>query len=58
MITSEIKRIETIITEFLVLAKPQALKVFKQDVHTILRETLELLAAQALLENIQFETNF
>lgn len=58
VITSEIKRIETIITEFLVLAKPQALKVFKQDVHTILRETLELLAAQALLENIQFETNF
>ncbi|MGG4267376.1 PAS domain S-box protein [Peribacillus simplex] len=58
VITSEIKRIETIITEFLVLAKPQALKVFKQDVHTILRETLELLAAQALLENIQFETDF
>ncbi|USK76323.1 PAS domain-containing sensor histidine kinase [Peribacillus frigoritolerans] len=58
VITSEIKRIETIITEFLVLAKPQALKIFKQDVHTILRETLELLAAQALLENIQFETNF
>ncbi|MFD6440498.1 PAS domain S-box protein, partial [Peribacillus sp. NPDC060186] len=58
VITSEIKRIETIITEFLVLAKPQALKFFKQDVHTILKETLELLAAQALLENIQFETNF
>ncbi|CAH0155077.1 Sporulation kinase E [Peribacillus simplex] len=58
VITSEIKRIETIITEFLVLAKPQALKIFKQDVHTILRETLELLAAQALLENIQFETDF
>ncbi|MGE6378349.1 PAS domain S-box protein [Peribacillus muralis] len=58
VITSEIKRIETIITEFLVLAKPQALKIVKQDVHTILRETLELLAAQALLENIQFDTFF
>ncbi|MGE7876843.1 PAS domain S-box protein [Peribacillus muralis] len=58
VITSEIKRIETIITEFLVLAKPQALKIVKQDVHTILRETLELLAAQALLENIQFNTFF
>ncbi|MDQ0879811.1 PAS domain S-box protein [Peribacillus sp. V2I11] len=58
VITSEIKRIETIITEFLVLAKPQALKIFKQDVHTILKETLELMAAQALLENIQFETDF
>ncbi|WP_285766410.1 PAS domain-containing sensor histidine kinase [Peribacillus sp. SI8-4] len=58
VITSEIKRIETIITEFLVLAKPQALKIVKQDVHTILRETLELLAAQALLENIQFDTYF
>ncbi|MDQ7863743.1 histidine kinase dimerization/phospho-acceptor domain-containing protein [Peribacillus frigoritolerans] len=42
VITSEIKRIETIITEFLVLAKPQALKIFKQDVHTILKETLRI----------------
>lgn len=58
VITSEIKRIETIITEFLVLAKPQALQIVKQDVHTILRETLELLAAQAMLENIQFDTYF
>ncbi|WP_185113150.1 PAS domain S-box protein [Peribacillus simplex] len=58
VITSEIKRIETIITEFLVLAKPQALKIIKQDVHTILKETLELLAAQALLDNIQFDTSF
>ncbi|WP_198512670.1 PAS domain S-box protein [Bacillus sp. mrc49] len=58
VITSEIKRIETIITEFLVLAKPQALKIIKQDVHTILKETLELLAAQALLDNIQFDTYF
>lgn len=58
IITSEIQRIETIITEFLVLAKPQALHYLEQDVQIILKETLELLAAQALLDNIRFETSF
>ncbi|WP_407407876.1 PAS domain-containing protein [Peribacillus sp.] len=58
IITSEIQRIETIITEFLVLAKPQALQYLEQDLHIILKETLELLAAQALLNNVRFETDF
>lgn len=58
IITSEIQRIETIITEFLVLAKPQALQYLEQDVQIIMKETLELLAAEALLNNIRFETNF
>ncbi|MGE7602185.1 PAS domain S-box protein [Peribacillus sp. NPDC097675] len=58
IITSEIQRIETIITEFLVLAKPQALQYQEQDVQMIMKETLELLAAQALLNNVRFETDF
>ncbi|RFU63481.1 PAS domain S-box protein [Peribacillus glennii] len=58
VITSEIKRIETIITEFLVLAKPQAMRYFRQNVIGIMHETLELLGAQALFQNIQFLTEF
>ncbi|MDQ0217293.1 PAS domain-containing sensor histidine kinase [Peribacillus cavernae] len=58
VITSELKRIETIITEFLVLAKPQAMRYYKQDLNGIMRETVELLKAQALLHNIQFQASF
>ncbi|WP_419883648.1 PAS domain S-box protein [Peribacillus sp. B-H-3] len=58
VITSELQRIETIITEFLVLAKPQAVKYFRQNINSIMKETLELLTAQALMLNIQFEVNY
>jgi len=58
VITTELNRIETIITEFLVLAKPQAVHYFSQNINTIMLETLELMGAQALLENIQFESDF
>ncbi|WP_110929221.1 PAS domain S-box protein [Bacillus massiliglaciei] len=58
IITSEIERIESIITEFLVLAKPQAMKYFEQDVNTILRETLGFLKAEALLKDIEFSIDF
>ncbi|MBM7693114.1 two-component system, sporulation sensor kinase E [Peribacillus deserti] len=56
VITSELQRIETIITEFLVLAKPQAVKFLQRDINAILIETIELLTAQSLMQNIQFET--
>ncbi|WP_035321817.1 PAS domain-containing sensor histidine kinase [Peribacillus kribbensis] len=58
VITSELQRIETIITEFLVLAKPQAVKFLQKDINAILKETIELLTAQSLMQNIQFETNY
>ncbi|MGE7217280.1 PAS domain-containing sensor histidine kinase [Priestia koreensis] len=54
VITSELHRIETIITEFLVLAKPQAIRFEKYPVIKIVRETIDLLGAQALLEDVQF----
>ncbi|MFJ5622307.1 PAS domain S-box protein [Peribacillus loiseleuriae] len=57
VITSELQRIETIITEFLFLAKPQALKFSNQDVNVIVRETADFLAAQAMLNNIQLKRN-
>ncbi|KMJ58246.1 sporulation kinase [Bacillus sp. LL01] len=56
VITSELKRIESIITEFLVLAKPQAISYQKKSVTVIMKETLDLLSAQASLDNVQFVT--
>jgi two-component system, sporulation sensor kinase E len=53
VITSELKRIESIITEFLVLARPQAIKYLKKDIGTIMKETIDLLNAQAILVNVQ-----
>ncbi|WBL17249.1 PAS domain-containing sensor histidine kinase [Sutcliffiella sp. NC1] len=58
VISSELNRIESIITEFLVLAKPQAISYEKKDVTKIMKETLDLMSAQAVLENVQFETFF
>jgi two-component system, sporulation sensor kinase E len=55
VITSELKRIETIITEFLILAKPQAIRYQQQNLVKIIHETIDLLTPQAALENIQFE---
>ncbi|QFT88505.1 Sporulation kinase E [Bacillus sp. THAF10] len=58
VITSELKRIESIITEFLVLAKPQAISYQRKNATVIMKETLDLLSAQASLENIQFASFF
>ncbi|WP_409291955.1 PAS domain S-box protein [Peribacillus sp. SCS-37] len=56
VIKSELQRIESIITEFLVLAKPQAVKFLQKDVKEILTDTIELMRAQALMQNIQFDS--
>jgi len=53
VITSELSRIESIITEFLILARPQAIKFSKKDLGIIMKETTELLNAQAILVNVQ-----
>lgn len=53
VITSELKRIESIITEFLILAKPQATQYQKRDVEKIVQDTVDLLTPQAALSNIQ-----
>ncbi|RFU70994.1 PAS domain S-box protein [Peribacillus saganii] len=58
VITSELQRIESIITEFLVLAKPQAMNYQKRNINGVMQDTLDLLSAQALMQNIQFETSF
>ncbi|WP_042455899.1 ATP-binding protein [Neobacillus dielmonensis] len=58
VITTELQRIDTIINEFLLLAKPQASKFQLKDVKQIMRETIDLLNAQAVLHNIQFITEY
>lgn len=58
VIQSELKRIESIITEFLVLAKPQAIKYKQSNIIKIMKETIELLTAQASLHNVQILSNF
>ncbi|WP_019242511.1 MULTISPECIES: PAS domain S-box protein [Bacillus] len=57
IIMSELKRIDTIITEFLILAKPQALQYEEKNINVIVKETIDLLSAEALLYNIIFVTN-
>ncbi|WP_019153023.1 PAS domain-containing sensor histidine kinase [Robertmurraya massiliosenegalensis] len=55
VIKTELNRIDSIINEFLVLAKPQATKYLEKDIVQIMRETIELLRPQAVLHNVQFQ---
>jgi len=56
IIMAELERIESIVNEFLVLAKPQAVTYKTSNVIQIMRETIELLYAQAMMDNVQFST--
>ncbi|WP_264805510.1 PAS domain-containing sensor histidine kinase [Cytobacillus sp. NCCP-133] len=58
VITTELSRIDSIITEFLILAKPQAVKFLEKDLAQIMKETVDLLSAQAVLHNVQFRTYY
>ncbi|ANB59390.1 PAS domain-containing sensor histidine kinase [Anoxybacteroides amylolyticum] len=58
VIMSELKRIESIITEFLVLAKPQAVQYKQNDVCKIMKDTIDLISAQAMMHNVQIISDF
>lgn len=58
VIMSELKRIESIITEFLVLAKPQAIQYQQNDVCKIMKDTIDLISAQAMMHNVQIIADF
>lgn len=58
VIMSELKRIESIITEFLVLAKPQAVQYQQNDVCKIMQDTIDLISAQAMMHNVQIVADF
>jgi PAS domain S-box-containing protein len=55
---SELDRINFIVSEFLILAKPQAINFQKRDLVYILQDIISLLASQANLNNIQFIFDF
>lgn len=54
IMVDEIDRINSIICEFLALAKPQSMSFKEHDVGIILQNVITLLEAQATLNNIQF----
>ncbi|WP_256217743.1 ATP-binding protein [Paenibacillus sp. OV219] len=58
LMLSEIDRINLIVGEFLILAKPQAARFEEKDVRFILGDVISLLDSQAHLCNIEFLTAF
>lgn len=58
LMLSELERINLIVSEFLILAKPQAVHFQEKDVRYILGDVVSLLDSQAHLFDIQFSTSF
>ncbi|WP_025026978.1 ATP-binding protein [Caldalkalibacillus mannanilyticus] len=54
----ELDRIELILSELLMLAKPQATLFQEKDIRTILLQVVTLLESQALLNNVLIQTLF
>lgn len=55
VIKMELNRIDSIVNEFLILAKPQVINYVEKDIVQLMRETMELLKPQAVLHNVQFQ---
>ncbi|PZD96482.1 PAS domain-containing sensor histidine kinase [Paenibacillus sambharensis] len=58
LMLSELDRINLIVSEFLILAKPQASKFELKDVRYVLGDVVSLLDSQAHLCNVVFNTDF
>jgi two-component system sporulation sensor kinase A len=58
VISEEMNRIEDILSELLLLAKPQSLKQEAVNLRTLLEQTVTLLGTQAIMNNIAIETQF
>ncbi|WCK53403.1 ATP-binding protein [Aneurinibacillus sp. Ricciae_BoGa-3] len=58
IMNSELKRIESIVTDFLSLAKPTVSVFGPTDIRHVLSETIDLMRAQALLYNVEIESDF
>lgn len=56
LMLSELDRINLIVGEFLILAKPQATKFVTKDVRDVLQDVLRFLDSEAHLHNIVFRT--
>ena len=58
LLLSELNRIETITSQLLTLGKPQALQLVRTNILDLIEDTLELLAPEAMMSNIQFKLDF
>ncbi|MBP1935082.1 ATP-binding protein [Ammoniphilus resinae] len=56
IMTSEIERIEQILSELLMLAKPQESKFERKDITLLLDQVVTLLSTQAILNNVEIVT--
>jgi two-component system sporulation sensor kinase A len=55
---SELTRIEFILNEMLLLAKPSKLKFDKKEINSILSQVVTLLETEAILKNVEVGTSF
>lgn len=58
IMSSEIERIEQILSELLILAKPQVSKFERKDLRILLAQVVTLLDTQAILNNVEIITEF
>ncbi|BBI31470.1 hypothetical protein KCTCHS21_08690 [Cohnella abietis] len=58
IMNSELDRIENIVSELLMLSKPQVYELTYQDMRAIMRDTVTLLETQAILHNIAIEAEY
>lgn len=58
LLLSELERIETITSEMLTLGKPQAVQLNRTNLRELIENTLDLLAPEALMNDIQFTLNY
>lgn len=58
IIMNELDRIDMIVNEFMSLAKPQAIQFERENLHTILESTVNILHPHALLTNVQINIHY
>lgn len=58
IVLSELERINSIVGEFLVLAKPTAVVFAEKDVRALIRDVVTLINTQSILNNVQIFTEF
>ncbi|CAM4368443.1 PAS domain S-box protein [Paenibacillus alkaliterrae] len=58
LMLSELDRINLIVGEFLILAKPQATRFVTKDVRDVLQDVIALMNSEAILHNIEFRVSF
>lgn len=58
IMNAELDRIEDIVSELLMLSKPQVYELSYQDMRVMMRDTVTLLETQAILHNIAIEAEY